>query len=211
MRKKNCSGLQCTRKQTESIFTSFTWLEGKGQVYLLVSWWRVSINLSIKLEKKKRAVILKKCMGGGMFLYVTENCAQTRSECSANVIVGGKDEDSNGDFSLHREKWTLAAPARHQRNLFEKTYLWLGARRWWTPGRACSPPRTGTCRCPLGSGCWLSALRYSPEACPVEETQHRRDHTWVATLRVRPTWHYTANSFRQGDQSAEANLGFGCG
>lgn len=55
-----------------------------------------------------------------MFLYVTENCAQTRSECSANVIVGGKDEDSNGDFSLRMEKRTLAAPARHQRNLFKK-------------------------------------------------------------------------------------------
>lgn len=47
---------------------------------------------------------MKKCIGGEMFLYVAENCAQTRSECSANVIVGGKDEDSNGDFSLHRKK-----------------------------------------------------------------------------------------------------------
>lgn len=67
--------------------------------------------------------MMKKCMGGGMFLYVTENCAQTRSECSANVIVGGKDEDSNGDFSLRMEKRTLAAPARHQRNLFKKKKL----------------------------------------------------------------------------------------
>lgn len=62
---------------------------------------------------------MKKCMGGEMFLYIREHCTQTRSECSANVIVGGKDEDSNGDFSLHREKWMLAAPVRHQRNFFK--------------------------------------------------------------------------------------------
>lgn len=153
-----------------------------------------------------------------MFLYVTENCAQTRSECSANVIVGGEDEDSNGDFSLRMEKRTLAAPARHQRNLFKKkkTYLWLGARRWWTPGRACSPPRTGTCRCPLGSGCWSSALRCSPEACPVGETQRGRDRTWVATLRVRPTWHRTAQQFQTRPPVSRSQSGLclwltGCG
>lgn len=55
-----------------------------------------------------------------MFLYVTENCPQTRSECSANVIVGGEDEDSNGDFRLHGDKWMLAAPVCHLCNLFKK-------------------------------------------------------------------------------------------
>lgn len=71
------------------------------------------------LENKKRAVIMKKSTGK-TFLYVTENCTQTRSECSANVIVGGEDEDSNGDFSLHGDKWMLAAPVCHLRNLFKK-------------------------------------------------------------------------------------------
>lgn len=49
------------------------------------------------------------------------------------------------------------------------TYRWLGALRWWRCVRVCSPPRTGTCRCRPGSGCWLSARRYSPEPCPVAD------------------------------------------
>lgn len=57
---------------------------------------------------------------GKIFLYVTENCTPMRSKCSANVIAGGKDEDFNGDFSLHGDKWMLAAPVCHLRNLFKK-------------------------------------------------------------------------------------------
>lgn len=55
-----------------------------------------------------------------MLLYGTENCTQTRSKCSANTTVGGEDEGSNGDFSLHRDKWMLAALVCHLRNLFKK-------------------------------------------------------------------------------------------
>lgn len=36
------------------------------------------------------------------------------------MIVGGKDEDSNGDFRLHGDKWILAAPVCHLCNLFKK-------------------------------------------------------------------------------------------
>lgn len=96
---------------------------------------------------------------------------------------------SNSDYIYGLRTTSLKVLTEINKLLYIWTYLWLGAQHWWRFGHACSLPHTGTCRRLPDSGCWLSAVHYSPEPDPVRaklNTQAYTGHNGIR--RANLTW-----------------------